>query len=451
MPASPPSPPAPALPPRSAWPAGFRFGASTSAYQIEGHSFGGAGSTHWDTFAATPGNVVRAENGAVACDHYHRYEADLDLVRDAGLDCYRFSTSWARVQPDGESVNEEGLDFYDRLVDACLARGIEPWACLYHWELPSALADRGGWANRDTAERFGHYADTVMRRIGDRLHAAATFNEPTCIAWLSHLLGEHAPGLRDVRAATRAMHHVLLAHARGTAAMRALDMANLGVVMNFEHVEAASEDERDQAAAQAYDGIYNRAFIGPVFKGSYPDDLMEALDAHMPAGWQNDMEAIAAPVDWFGLNYYTRKIIAHREDAPWPAAREVEGPLPKTQMGWEVYPEGLRRLLNWTHREYVGDLPIYVTENGMAWPDEARNGRCDDPERIDYLAQHFAAAQGAIADGVPLRGYLVWSLMDNYEWALGYEKRFGMVHVDFDTLERTPKASWHALRDALAR
>ena len=435
---------------RSDFPAGFEFGVSTSAYQIEGHSFGGAGSTHWDTFAATPGNVVRAENGAVACDHYHRFGEDLDLIRDAGLDSYRFSTSWARVLPDGQTPNEEGLDFYERLVDGCLERGIKPYACLYHWELPSALADLGGWTNRDIAERFADFATLVMGRIGDRLAGAATFNEPWCIAWLSHFMGQHAPGLRDVRATARAMHHVLLAHGRGTQAMRVLGMSNLGVVMNFEYAQAVSESEADRAAAHLYDGIYNRWFLGGVFRREYPAEVVEGFGEHMPDGWQDDMATIAEPVDWFGVNYYTRKLIAHDETLPWPHSREVEGPLPKTQMDWEIYPDGLHHFLTWAHREYVGDRPIFVTENGMAAPDTARNGVCDDPARIDYLEQHFAAARRAIADGVPLAGYFVWSLLDNYEWALGYEKRFGMVHVDFDTLERTPKASFHALKDAIS-
>ena len=446
------------LPPRSAFPDDFTFGVSTSAYQIEGHSFGGAGPTHWDTFAATPGNVVRAENGAVACDHYHRYEEDLDLIAGANLDAYRFSTSWARVLPEGRvsgGVNEAGLDFYDRLVDACLARGIQPWACLYHWELPAALADLGGWRNGDVSHWFAEFAELVMGRIGDRLHAAATFNEPWCIAWLSHFLGEHAPGLRDIRAATRAMHHVLVAHGRATQAMRGLGMDDLGVVMNFEYAEPASEAPQDVAAARLYDGIYNRWFLGGVFRGAYPADVLEGLAPHMPAGFEDDMAVIAEPVDWLGINYYTRKLIAHERGA-WPHTREVEGPLPKTQMGWEIYPDGLHHFLTWAHRQYTagsraGGLPIYVTENGMAAPDDVARGEVADPHRIDYLAQHLEACRRAIAEGVPLKGYLTWSLLDNYEWSLGYEKRFGLVHVDFDTLERTPKASWHALREALMR
>ena len=440
-----------ALPPRSAFPADFVFGTSTSAYQIEGHAAGGAGPTHWDTFAATPGNVKGAENGDVACDHLHRYEEDLDLVRDAGLDAYRFSTSWARILPEGRvsgGVNEAGLDFYDRLVDACLARGIQPWACLYHWELPAALADLGGWRNADIPHWFAEFAEVVMRRIGDRLHAAATFNEPWCIAWLSHFLGRHAPGLRDVRAATRAMHHVLVAHGRGTQAMRAVGTRNCGVVMNFEYAAPATDAPEDVEAARTYEAIYDRWFIDAIFSCEYPAAVLAHLEPHMPRGWQDDFDVIAQPMDWLGVNYYTRKLISHDASIPWPHAREGAGDLPKTLMGWEIYPEGLEHFLREAHR-VAGDIPIFVTENGMASPDVVENGAVHDPGRIDYLAQHFEAARRAIAAGVPLKGFLVWSLLDNYEWERGYEQRFGLVHVDFDTLERTPKASWYALREAL--
>ena len=432
---------------RSDFPAGFEFGVSTSAYQIEGHSFGGAGSTHWDTFAATPGNVVRAENGAVACDHYHRFGEDLDLIRDCGMDSYRFSTSWARVLPDGQTPNEEGLDFYERLVDGCLERGIKPYACLYHWELPSALADLGGWTNRDIAERFADFATLVMGRIGDRLAGAATFNEPWCIAWLSHFMGQHAPGLRDVRATARAMHHVLLAHGRGTQAMRVLGMSNLGVVMNFEYAQAVSESEADRAAAHLYDGIYNRWFVEAMTRGTYPADVLEGFAPHMPEGWEADLEVIHQPLDWFGVNYYTCQRLTGGVSETWPHYGTGTGDLPKTAMGWEICPEGLTYTLRRLAAEYTHDTPLFVTENGLANPDMP--GR-PDRERIEFTDLHLRACLDAIAAGVPLTGYTAWSLLDNYEWAFGYEKRFGLVHVDFETQERTPKASFHALARALA-
>jgi beta-glucosidase len=435
---------------RRDFPDGFVFGAATSAYQIEGHAYGGAGSTHWDTFAATPGNVVGAENGAVACDHYHRWAEDLDLLAAGNFDVYRFSTSWARVLPEGRGApNAEGLDFYDRLVDGMLARGLKPAATLYHWELPTPIADAGGWMNRDTTGWFADFAEIVMGRIGDRVWSAAPINEPWCVAWLSHFHGDHAPGLRDIRAAARAMHHVLLGHGRAIGAMRALGMSNLGAVCNFEWALPASEDEADRSAARIYDGIYNRFFLSGLFRGTYPDDVLGGIGAHLPAGWQDDMDEIGRPVDWLGANYYTRKLLRHA-DGPWPAVEEVEGPLPKTAMGWEIYPEGLLAVLRHCHA-YADDLPIYVTENGMAADDALEDGTVQDRVRIDYLERHLDQVRAAIAEGVPVAGYIVWSLLDNYEWALGYGKRFGLVHVDFETQRRTPKASYRVLAEALSR
>ena len=431
---------------RQDFPPSFVWGAATSAYQIEGHAQGGAGRTHWDDFAATPGNVVRAEDGALACDHLTRWEADLDLVAGAGLDAYRFSTSWARVLPEGRGrVNEAGLDFYDRLVDGCLARGLKPAATLYHWELPSPLADEGGWRNADMPSWFGDFAEVVMERIGDRVWSAAPVNEPWCVAWLGHFHGEHAPGLRDVRATARAAHHVLVAHGTAIQAMRALGMENLGAVCNFEWAEPANDTPEAARAAAVRDATYNRFFLGGLFRREYPALALEGLGPHLPEGWEDDMALIGEPLDWLGVNYYTRNLVAPAP-GPWPGLDEAPARLPTTAMGWEVYPEGLGHVLRLAH-EHAGGLPIYVTENGMAGDDAADR---PDEARIAYLDAHLAEARRAMEGGVPLAGYMVWSLMDNYEWALGYEKRFGLVHVDFDTLERTPKASWHALRDALA-
>ncbi|MGB8813821.1 MAG: GH1 family beta-glucosidase [Paracoccaceae bacterium] len=439
------------LPSRAEFPEGFLFGTATSSYQIEGHGFGGAGRTHWDDFAATPGNVTRAENGHLACDHYHRWPADLDLIKSANLDVYRFSTSWARVLPTGRGTpNPQGLDFYDRLVDGLLERGLKPAATLYHWELPSPLADLGGWRNRDIANWFADYTQIIMARIGDRLWSAAPINEPWCVAWLSHFQGHHAPGLRDIRATARAMHHVLLAHGRAIQVMRSLGMKNLGAVCNFEYAAPADSTPESAKAAALYDGYYNKWFLSGMFHKTYPADVLEGLGPHMPANWQDDMETIATPVDWVGLNYYTRKLIGPAP-GPWPSHQEVPGPLPKTQMGWEIYPEGLEFFLKRTHADYTKGLPLIVTENGMANPDVIENGHIPDQGRIDYVAAHLNAVKRAIAAGVPVQGYYLWSLLDNYEWSLGYEKRFGMVHVDFQSLQRTPKASYHALSRALAR
>jgi len=433
---------------RADFPADFQFGVATSAYQIEGHGFGAAGRTHWDDFAATPGNVVRAEHGGRACDHYHMWQQDLDLIAAAGFDIYRFSASWARVLPEGRgAVNAEGLDFYDRLVDGMLERGIKPALTLYHWELPSALADLGGWRNRDVAEWFADYTEILCKRIGDRIWSAAPINEPWCVGWLSHFMGAHAPGLRDIRATARAMHHIGLAHGRATQVMRGLGMSNLGAVCNFEYALPLTDNAAEHAAARLYDGIYNRWFIGGMFKGAYPTDVLKGLAPHMPDGWQDDMATIRQPLDWLGLNYYTCKRIAADPNTAWPHLSEHVGDLPKTQMGWEVCPEGLAHFLHFVG-EYAGNLPLYITENGMANPDSP-----DQPDhaRIAYLNDHLDAAKAAIAKGANLKGYIIWSLLDNYEWSLGYEKRFGLVHVDFESLQRRPKASYQALKQALAR
>ncbi|MGI3163743.1 GH1 family beta-glucosidase [Pseudooceanicola sp. 200-1SW] len=436
---------------RQDFPEGFLFGTATSSYQIEGHAFGGAGSTHWDTFAATPGNVVRAENGDRACDHYHRYEEDLDLVKGAGFDAYRFSTSWARVLPEGRGTpNPEGLDFYDRLTDAMLERGLKPCATLYHWELPSALADLGGWRNPDIANWFADFAEVIMGRIGDRMHSIAPINEPWCVAFLSHFLGHQAPGLKDIRATARAMHHVMKAHGTAVQAMRAMGLSNLGAVVNMEWADPADDTPEAAEAAALYDGYYNRFFLGGMFKKAYPANVMKAFEPHMPQGWQDDFDVIASPLDWVGVNYYTRKLIAP-DDGPWPHHHEVEGPLPKTFMGWEIYPEGLYKFLKRTAAEYTGDLPLFVTENGMANADVIQpDGTVNDAERLDYVQKHLAMVKKAADEGVPVQGYFLWSLLDNYEWSLGYEKRFGLVHVDFDTMQRTPKSSYYAWQKALA-
>lgn len=435
---------------RSDFPEDFVFGAATSAYQIEGHAVGGAGSTHWDTFATTPGNVVRSEHGQLACDHYNRYEEDLDLMAAAGFDAYRFSTLWARVMPDGVTPNVKGLDFYDRLTDVMLERGLAPYATLYHWELPSELADKGGWRSADMPKWFGDYTACIMGRIGDRMTAVAPINEPWCVGWLSHSVGAHAPGLRDIRATARAMHHILVAHGTAINTMRELGMSNLGGVFNFEWANPADESAQSRTAADLYDGYYNRFFMDGVFKGTYPTNVMEGLAPHMPDRWQDDFTTIQAPLDWVGLNYYTRSNIAPT-DGPWPSHKTVEGPLPKTQMGWEIYPEGLYNFLIRTAREYTGNLPLFVTENGMSNADVIKNGIVNDPERIAYVNVHIAAVLRAIDDGAPVHGFFLWSLLDNYEWALGYGKRFGLIHIDFDTLKRTPKASYHALKSALER
>ena len=429
---------------RADFPDGFVFGAATAAFQIEG----GAehrGPSHWDDFCATPGNVRNGHDGLVACDHFNRWEADLDLLREAGFDAYRFSISWPRVLPEGAgAVSERGIDFYDRLVDGMLARGLKPFATLYHWDLPSALADAGGWRSRDTCERFADYAAVVARRLGDRLHATATLNEPWCAGFLSHFLGAHAPGLRDVRATARAMHHLLLAHGLGVRAMRAEGSRNLGIVTNHEVAIGASDSAEDAAAARRWDGIINRWFLDGLHRGAYPDDVLEGFRGHMPDGHEADMGAVAEPIDWHGINYYTRNRFAHVPGMRWPALRMVESEGEKTGLNWEVHPEGLTAVLERV-ASYTGELPLYVTENGAAFPDpDPEGGTVDDADRVSFYDRHLRAAREAAGRGVPLRGYFAWSLLDNFEWAEGYGERFGLVRVDYETLERIPKASYAA-------
>lgn len=439
------------LPTREQFPPGFVFGTATSAYQIEGTRHGSCGRSHWDQFAAEPGRTHQGENGFSACDHYLHWAADLDLVKSAGFDAYRFSFSWSRLLPDdAKTLNPEGLSFYDRLIDGMLARELKPFATLHHWDLPVRHAHSGGWRSRDTAEYFGDFTDVIMRHFGDRLHTIAPINEPWCVAWLSHYIGLHAPGLSDIRAAGPAMHHVNLAHARSIAVMRSYGHQNLGAVLNKEYAQPAHDTEASILAAQRYDGIYNRWFEEALFKGRYPDDILQRLEPYLPQGWQADMAAIAAPLDWIGVNYYTRAVVADDPAEPVTGYRCVEGPLPKTAMDWEIYPDGLAFFIERLHRDYCPDLPIYVTENGMAnHADIAESGRVQDQARIDYYQRHLERVLKVIDDGTPVHGYLAWSLLDNFEWSFGYQKRFGLVHVDYVSQARTPKDSWYAFQAAL--
>ncbi|PLW76929.1 GH1 family beta-glucosidase [Cohaesibacter celericrescens] len=439
---------------RSDFPKDFVFGSSTSAYQIEGSSFGGCGSSHWDSFAASKGNVANFENGSIACDHYTRWEGDLDLMKDLGLDAYRFSSSWARILPQANGeTNKEGLDFYDRLVDGLLERGIAPHLTLYHWELPSYLADIGGWRNRDVGDYFADYAEIMIKCLGDRLASVATFNEPWCVTWLSHYHGMHAPGLRDIRAASRTAHLVPVAHGKAMAAMRALGQEELGVVLNFEHTSPYDDKPSSAKAAELEEGILNRWFLSAFTKGKYPDTVLDHIEAYLPNNWQDDMAQIATPIDWMGVNYYTRTLVSAGEShlgSALPLSITHHGGLPRTEMDWEVFPEGLGEILCWIRDNYTHDTPLAITENGMANKDMLVGDAVDDQERIAYLDAHFNSALKAIDKGVPLKAYFVWSLMDNFEWSFGFDKRFGIIHVDFDSLQRTPKASYHALQHMLS-
>ena len=439
------------------FPDGFVWGTATAAYQIEGaKDEDGKGESIWDRFAGTPGKTADAKDGRVACDHYHRYAADFDLMKDLGLRAYRFSIAWPRVYPDGDgALNPKGLDFYERLVDALLARGIRPFATLYHWDLPQNLQERGGWANRATVDAYVRYAEAVTRRLGDRVKDWMTHNEPWVAALVGNLLGDHAPGLKDLRTALAAAHGILLSHGRAVPVIRANSSgASVGIVHNLEWIEPASPREEDVAAAMRHDGAFNRWFLDPVFRARYPGDMLAWYGSDGPAVSAGDMESIAAPVDFLGVNFYTRRVIAHDPAGRGTtgrsvfAARQVRWPfVPRADFEeWEIAPEGLYRLLLRVHREYRPGF-IYVTENGTSLPDAlAADGAVHDPVRVRYIARHAAAIRQAITDGADIRGYFLWSFMDNFEWGFGFTKRFGMIWVDYETQKRVVKDSgrWYA-------
>ena len=421
------------------FPSDFLWGAATAAYQIEGAAReDGRGESIWDRFSHTPGLVRNGDTGDVACDHYHRYREDVALMADLGLGAYRFSVAWPRVLPDGTGrSNEAGLDFYDRLVDELLSRGLDPLVTLYHWDLPQALEDSGGWPVRATAEAFGEFAALVAGRLGDRVVRFATLNEPHIVSDHGYRLGTHAPGRMEPAAALAAAHHLLMAHALGVQAIRAeAPGADAGIVLNFEPKHPATPHPLDlEAAAVAHDQ-FNRWYLDPITGRGYPDEGARAW------GWQGDevlpgdMAAIAAPIDFLGVNYYCRNVVRSPSLPPLDPPTE---PWEQTGMGWEVYPAGLTEVLEFVASR-TGDLPLYVTENGAAYPlDDIDPTR--DPERVSFLHRHLHAAATAMEHGVPLRGYFVWSLLDNFEWGHGYAFRFGIVHVDFDTLERRVRDS----------
>ncbi len=416
----------------------FCWGVATAAYQIEGAAReDGRGASIWDTFSHTPGKTLNGDTGDVACDHYHRWSEDLELIASLGLDAYRFSIAWPRVQPLGSGAwNARGLDFYERLVDGLLAKGIKPHATLYHWDLPQALQDQGGWASRDTALRFADYAVRVGQCLGDRLAALATHNEPWCTAVIGHEWGRFAPGFKDAALALQVSHHLLLSHGLAVKAMRGAGVrCPLGIVLNQSSVTPATHSVQDQALAHREYLSFVRWYMDPLFRGSYPQD--PAIE-RLPRIEVGDMATIAQPLDFLGINYYTRL---------WASAAQPPVPAPKvlgeSDMGWEIYPEGLLELLIGHQREYRLP-PIFITENGIACADalDAR-GELNDAARIDYVRRHLEAVAQARSEGVDVRGYFYWSLLDNFEWDSGYTKRFGLVHMDYATQRRTPKASAH--------
>ena len=431
---------------KQAFPDNFVWGVATSAFQIEGAAArDGKGPSIWDDFCRVPGAIADNSNGDVACDHYDRLESDLDLIASLGVDAYRFSMSWPRVRPTGSGAwNGQGLDFYERLVDGLLQRNVKPYLTLNHWDLPAALQAAGGWANRDTVHRFVEYALGVHARLGDRICAITTHNEPWVMAMLGHETGVFAPGVKDQRIAMQVAHHLLLSHGLAVQALREQgSKAKLGIVLNLSPVQPATPSPADQATARLEDGRLLRWYMDPLFKGSYPEDVLEWLGPNAPAVSPGDMVAIGTPMDFLGLNYYSRSVVS--ADGPWDAK---DSGFDVTDMGWEVYPIGLTDLLVRLDRDYAVP-PIYVTENGGAFKDEAVRGRVHDQQRIDYIASHINAVAQAIQAGVRMEGYMVWSLLDNFEWAHGYEKRFGIVHVDYATQVRIPKDSALWYRDFL--
>lgn len=430
------------------FPEHFVWGVATSAFQIEGAARAdGKGPSIWDRFCAQPGAIADGSNGDVACDHYHRLDEDLDLVAALGVDAYRFSVSWPRVQPEGRGAwNERGLDFYERLVDGLVARGVKPYLTLNHWDLPQALQERGGWASRDTVHHFVDYALGINARLGDRLAALTTHNEPWVIATLGHETGHFAPGLKSRATGAQVSHHLLLSHGQAVQALRAAGTrAQLGIVLNLAPVHTATERQADRAHARLEDGRLVRWYMDPLFHGAYPDDVLDFLGADAPRVQPGDLAAIAAPMDFLGINYYSRNVAS--ADGSWRAGSSG---LALTDMGWEVYPAGLTELLLRLHRDWRLP-PLYVKENGAAFRDQLVDGRVHDHERVAYLAAHIAAVGHAMAQGVPMAGYMVWSLLDNFEWASGYAKRFGLVHVDYATQRRTLKDSARWYREFLRR
>jgi beta-glucosidase len=445
------------------FPTGFVWGTATSAYQIEGAwDEAGKGPSIWDRFAADPAHIADGSDARIACDHYHRFRDDLDLIAALQLRAYRFSLAWPRIVPDGTgAINPAGLEFYDRLVDAMLERGIRPYATLFHWDLPAGLQDRGGWTSRDTIDAFARFADIAARRLGDRVTDWMTHNEPWVVAFVGHLYGVHAPGLRDLPTALATAHGILVSHGRAAAAIRAARPdARVGIVHNLEWVEPATDRAEDIAAAARHDGAFNRWFLDPVFGRGYPEDLVAWYGADAPAIAPGDLADMAAPLDFLGVNYYTRRVIAHDPAGRGPgraahATRQVYWPFaPRADFDeWEIAPEGLYRTLLRVQRDYR-PAAMYITENGTSWPDApSPDGAVHDLVRIRYLARHTAAVRQAIADGADVRGYFAWSLLDNFEWGFGFTKRFGLVHVNYATQRRTVKDSgrWYAALAAANR
>ena len=429
----------------------FLWGVATSSYQIEGAANeDGRGQSIWDTFCKLPGKVSNFDNWDIACDHYHRFKEDLDLMKWMGVKAYRFSVAWPRVIPNGfGKINEMGLDFYDRLIDSLLEREIAPWLTMYHWDLPEALQLRGGWNNREILEWFGAYAEVLTSRFGDRVKNWMTLNEPLCSAWLGHLYGDMAPGIKDLQTALNVSHNLLMSHGLACQVIRSnVSEANVGIVINVTPAVPATDSQEDSNAAQLADGFDNRWFLDPVFGRTYPADVIDALGAS-PEIHSGDMKLIAQDLDFLGVNLYFRQTVAADQNSkPLPIRSVNRENVKRTAMNWEVHPQAFEEILLRISKEY-SPKAIYITENGSAWNDEVINDEIFDDERIDYLARHLDAMKSARSQGAPILGYFAWSFLDNFEWAYGYEKRFGLIYVDYKTQKRTPKKSAFYYRQLL--
>lgn len=434
------------------FPKTFLWGAATSSYQIEGAA-DLRGECVWDRFCHTwPSKVVHQHTGDVACDHYHRYREDVALMQQLSLQAYRFSIAWARVLPQGTgAVNADGLAFYDRLVDELLAANIQPYATLYHWDLPQALQNRGGWSNPDSVQWFAEYADIVTRKLGDRVKGWMTHNEPWIVAFVGHYYGGHPPGIADLTTTYEVAHHLLLAHGAAVPIIRQNTPTNtpVGIALNLNPTYPATPSAEDALAAYRQDGFLNRWFLDPLFKGHYPADIMDLVAEHFPKLDVTAVQAAAVPIDFLGVNYYLRNVIAASDDRPLQLRHMMPDDARKTALDWEIYPDGLHELLVRLQRDY-DPKAIYITENGAAFDDPAPvDGVVDDPRRIGYFKEHFTAIERALADGAKVAGYFAWSLLDNFEWSHGYDKRFGLIYVDYETLQRTPKQSAWFYRDLI--
>ncbi len=437
-----------------AFPKNFLWGTATSSYQIEGASLEeGRGECIWHRFSHTPGKVNNGEHGDVACNHYYTYKEDVALMKSLGVKAYRFSVAWPRVLPEGTGqLNEPGLDFYSRLVDELLTADIRPFVTLYHWDLPQALQDKGGWANRDSVQWFADYTALMAEVLGDRVTDWITFNEPWVVAFVGNFYGRHAPGLRDLPTAYKVAHHELLSHGKAVPIIRELvPNANVGITMDYSHPEPASDDPKDHAAAERFHAYHNQWFYEPVFKGTYPAHLLPVIENALEGIDVNEVSEASVPIDFLGVNYYSRSLSAWDENSqPIQHKTMYEEGRERTMMGWEVYPDGLRQaLLRITH-DYQPKT-IYITENGSSFQDPPpTDGIVEDPRRVAFLESHLNALSQAIDEGAPVAGYFAWSLMDNFEWAEGYAKRFGLYYVDFETQTRTPKRSAHVYREWIA-